>query len=87
MQRALLIIGLAVNMIALFLGCLGLILKLAVVLITGVFVTMLNIFLSVLALVSRPDEDFSQFRERAFAGTPLARHVERPAPLPARGRV
>ncbi|DBA13313.1 TPA_asm: ORFX protein [Mertensia paniculata waikavirus] len=87
MQRALLVIGLSVNMLALFLGSLGLILRLQVVLIVGVFVTMLNIFLSVLALTTTPEENISQYLERATAGTPLARVAVRPAPLPARARV
>uniref|UniRef100_A0AAT9J7X1 Uncharacterized protein n=1 Tax=Gentiana straminea waikavirus TaxID=3115788 RepID=A0AAT9J7X1_9SECO len=87
MQRALLIISLAVNMLALFLGCLGLILKIAILIIVGIFVTMLNIFLSVLALVTKPEESTSQFLERVATGTPLARHVEPRAPLPPRARV
>ncbi|DBA13317.1 TPA_asm: ORFX protein [Pedicularis rex waikavirus] len=82
MLRTLLVIGLAVNMLALFLGCLGLILKIAIIIIVGIFVTMLSIFLSVLALVTQPTEDFSQFVERVTAGTPLARSVERRANLP-----
>ncbi|DBA13290.1 TPA_asm: ORFX protein [Anacyclus depressus waikavirus] len=87
MQRPLLIIGLAVNMIALFLGCMGLILKSAIIMTVGVFVIMLNIFLSVLALVTKSEETFSQFTERVASGTPLARHAPRPAPLPRQGRV
>ncbi|QMU95532.1 ORFX protein [Blackcurrant waikavirus A] len=75
MQRALLIVALAVNMLSLFLVSLALVLKLPVLSIIGLFVIMLNIFLSVLALVIRPEEGFSQFTERALAGTPLARHV------------
>uniref|UniRef100_A0AAT9J7X0 Uncharacterized protein n=1 Tax=Gypsywort waikavirus TaxID=3115789 RepID=A0AAT9J7X0_9SECO len=82
MLRALLVVGLAVNMLALFLGCLGLILKLSVVLIVGIFVTMLSIFLSVLALVTQPEENFSQLVERVTAGTPLARNAVPRANLP-----
>ncbi|DBA13327.1 TPA_asm: ORFX protein [Thymus vulgaris waikavirus] len=85
MQRTLLVVSLAVNMLALFLMALGLILKLKVVLVVAVFVIMLSIFLNVLALVTVGGENFSQFTERIAAGTPLARHAVQPAPLPARG--
>ncbi|DBA13331.1 TPA_asm: ORFX protein [Thapsia villosa waikavirus] len=87
MQRALLVVGLAINMIALFLFTLGLILKIAVILIVGVFVTMLNIFLSVLALVTKPEESTSQFLERVVTGTPLARNAEPRVAMPRRERV
>uniref|UniRef100_A0AAT9JJ87 Small hydrophobic protein n=1 Tax=Asian lily-of-the-valley waikavirus TaxID=3115790 RepID=A0AAT9JJ87_9SECO len=86
MQRVLLIIGLAVNMLSLFLGCLGMVLRLPVILLVGLFATMLNIFLSVLALVIKPEENYSQFIERATAGTPLARTVTPPVNLPPRRR-
>ncbi|DBA13311.1 TPA_asm: ORFX protein [Ligusticum chuanxiong waikavirus] len=86
MQRVLLIIGLAVNMLALFLMCLGLVLRQQILLIVGLFVLMLNIFLSVLALVIRPEENFSQFRERVIDGTPLARVAVPRASIPPRVR-
>uniref|UniRef100_A0AAT9JBC2 Uncharacterized protein n=1 Tax=Sweet wormwood waikavirus TaxID=3115794 RepID=A0AAT9JBC2_9SECO len=86
MQRILLIISLAINMCALFLGCMGLILKNVIIMIVGVFVVMLNIFLSVLALVIKPEENFSQFTERVSSGTPLARHAQPQPVLPRRGR-
>ncbi|DBA13333.1 TPA_asm: ORFX protein [Viola inconspicua waikavirus] len=82
MQRVLLIVSLAVNMLALFLMALGMLLKLTVILIVGIFVIMLNIFLSVLALVIRPEEDFSHMAHRVTSGTPLARFAAQPVNLP-----
>nr|DBA13296.1 TPA_asm: ORFX protein [Actaea racemosa waikavirus] len=87
MLRTMLVIGLAVNMLALFLGCLGLILKLSIIMIVGVFVTMLNIFLNVLALVITPEENFSQFTNRVIAGLSPAPAAEPRRPIPARVRV
>nr|DBA13298.1 TPA_asm: ORFX protein [Carex angustisquama waikavirus] len=86
MQRPLLIVSLAVNMLALFLQTLGLILILPVILIVGIFFIMLNIFLNVLALVVHPDESTMQFLERATTGTPLAPFAARPVPLQPRAR-
>ncbi|DBA13320.1 TPA_asm: ORFX protein [Primula vulgaris waikavirus] len=86
MLRVLLVISLAVNLLALFLICLGIVLKIEIIIIVGIFVIMLSIFLNVLALVTRPEESFSQFAERASTGTPLANiarpraNLPRPAP-------
>nr|QAT96401.1 ORFX [Maize chlorotic dwarf virus] len=75
MQRWLLIIGLAVNMLSCFLQMLGLVLKLPLLLVIGLCVTMLNIFLSVLALVTRAEDTLSDMMTRMHIGTPRARDV------------
>ncbi|DBA13324.1 TPA_asm: ORFX protein [Ranunculus cantoniensis waikavirus] len=82
MQRVLLIVSLAVNMLGLFLVCLGLVLHLNVLSFVSIFAIMLNIFLNVLALVVRSDETYSQAVDRLGSGTPLARRALPPANLP-----
>uniref|UniRef100_A0AAT9JBB3 Uncharacterized protein n=1 Tax=Euphorbia ebracteolata waikavirus TaxID=3115786 RepID=A0AAT9JBB3_9SECO len=82
MLRALLVIGLSVNMLSLFLVSLGVVLKIVVLILTGIFVIMLSIFLNVLALVIRPEENLSQLVHRGVSGTPLARYAAPAANFP-----